>query len=156
MSSCEYACIPVPLPSLIGFILQNLHGSFGICASFYCVLNSDALTSNTVRSTLSMASTWCRGSISADFGPVTCSNHLFLPPLIIYRTGAISAAEFSDRFFGIFAAVPAQLADELFIQMAFIVPQPNRRLELLRLARNVGVCLLPTGIGRPASCSRSI
>lgn len=54
----------------------------------------------------------------------------------------MDAAEFADRFFGIFAAAPQQTADELFTQMVLLLPTPQRRLELLRLARNVSGCTL--------------
>jgi hypothetical protein len=47
------------------------------------------------------------------------------------------AAEFADRFFGIFAAAPQQTTGELFIQMMLILPTPDKRLQLLRHAQNV-------------------
>jgi hypothetical protein len=51
----------------------------------------------------------------------------------------MDAAEFADRFFGIFAAAPQQTAAELFLQMVLILPTPDRRLQLLRHAQNVSV-----------------
>lgn len=57
--------------------------------------------------------------------------------MLLCRTGAIDAAEFADRFFSIFAATPPQITDELFIQMALILPTADRRVQLLKLARNV-------------------
>eukprot|EP00883_Tetradesmus_obliquus_P007395 jgi/Sobl393_1/18013/SZX62610.1 len=53
-----------------------------------------------------------------------------------FMTGAMPAAEFAERFFGIFAAVPQQTADELFLQMALVLPTPEKRLALLRHAQN--------------------
>jgi hypothetical protein len=51
------------------------------------------------------------------------------------RTGAIPAQEFQDRFFSIFGSVEdAQL---LYLQMALLVPNPAKRLQLLQLAPNV-------------------
>lgn len=51
------------------------------------------------------------------------------------------AAEFAERFFGIFAAVPQQTADELFLQMALVLPTPEKRLALLRHAQNVSTLM---------------
>lgn len=58
------------------------------------------------------------------------------------RTGAIDAVELSDRFFSIFAAAAAPVTDELFVQMALLLPQADRRLQLLKLARNVSGCVV--------------
>jgi hypothetical protein len=51
----------------------------------------------------------------------------------------MDAAEFADRFFGIFAAAPQQVASELFLQMVLILPTADKRLQLLRHAQNVSV-----------------
>ena len=45
------------------------------------------------------------------------------------RTGVINSAEFADRFFSIFATVDEQTADELFVQMALLLPQPKPLLR---------------------------
>lgn len=58
-----------------------------------------------------------------------------MPHLHTSRTGAIPAQEFQDRFFSIFGSVEdAQL---LYLQMALLVPNPAKRLQLLQLAPNV-------------------
>jgi len=54
------------------------------------------------------------------------------------RTSVIPAAEFAERFFSIFAAAPGNIRHELFLQMALLVPQAAKRLELLKHADNVG------------------
>jgi hypothetical protein len=51
------------------------------------------------------------------------------------RTGVIGAREFTDRFFAIFGPLPG--AEDLFIQMALLVPNGAKRLGLLQLARDV-------------------
>lgn len=53
----------------------------------------------------------------------------------VRRSGAIGPKEFADRFFGIFGGCPG--AADLFVQMALMVPAPERRLALLRLAEDV-------------------
>jgi hypothetical protein len=51
------------------------------------------------------------------------------------RTGAIGPREFRDRFFAIFGRCPG--ADDLFVQMALLVPSPPMRLALLQTAADV-------------------
>lgn len=53
------------------------------------------------------------------------------------RSRIIPAAEFADRFHSIFASTPGNVKHELFIQMALLLPQPAKRLELLKHAQNV-------------------
>lgn len=62
--------------------------------------------------------------------PPPCSH---IPPP---RTGAISAQEFCDRFFAIFGHCRG--CEDLFVQMALLVPSPPKRLALLQMARDVG------------------
>jgi hypothetical protein len=53
------------------------------------------------------------------------------------RTGVIPATEFADRFFAIFGATPGNTRHELFMQLALLISQPAKRLELLQHAQNV-------------------
>lgn len=63
---------------------------------------------------------------------------------MLCRTGVIPAPEFAERFFSVFAATPGNIRHELFMQLALLVPQPAKRLELLQQAQNVS--------GRHVSC----
>jgi hypothetical protein len=54
------------------------------------------------------------------------------------RTGQIDARELRDRFLGIYGDEAA--AQQLFVEMALLVPSPARRLQLLQAAPNVSRC----------------
>jgi hypothetical protein len=52
-----------------------------------------------------------------------------------HRTGQIDAVEFKDRFFGIYGQ--EQAAQQLFVEMCLLVPNPARRMALLAAAPDV-------------------
>lgn len=53
------------------------------------------------------------------------------------RTGAITAVELRERFVGIFSAGGSEMCEELFKEMAMLVPHPMRKVQLLQLCPNV-------------------
>ena len=53
------------------------------------------------------------------------------------RTGAIGPDEFRDRFFAIFGAAGSEVAEELFKEMAMMVPALPKRAALLARCRDV-------------------
>jgi hypothetical protein len=59
------------------------------------------------------------------------------PCVVCCRTGVIPAPEFAERFYSVFAATPGNVRHELFMQLALLVPQPAKRLELLQQAQDV-------------------
>lgn len=80
---------------------------------------------------LSYTCTYCTGCTSTS--PLYAHPHTVCP----CRTGVIPASEFADRFYSIFSSTPGSIRHELFLQMALLVPQPAKRLELLQHAANV-------------------
>lgn len=58
-------------------------------------------------------------------------------PACMRRTGAITAVELRERFVGIFSAGGSEMCEELFKEMAMLVPHPMRKVQLLQLCPNV-------------------
>jgi hypothetical protein len=74
--------------------------------------------------------------------PVCTPRQCFAPPtsgdtsaVVICRTGQIDAVEFKDRFFGIYGR--EQAAQQLYMEISLLVPNPARRMALLMAAPNV-------------------
>ena len=63
--------------------------------------------------------------------------------------GAITAVELRERFVGIFSAGGSEMCEELFKEMAMLVPHPMRKVQLLQLCPNVSAgAQAPEGRGR--------